>query len=371
MVSRRRRIKLWPWAALVLLLAVGYGLSRLISGEPAAQALGDATAAETSANIAAAGVPAPRSTRDLTPPTVLGNPRSAPQPQTTTPANPPAAPLATAQTPAAPPPTTPSTPAPAANTTSPALVQGMDLIADGRVIEGRAKLSQLLFNAPVTLAPRDEQAIRDTLASVNQKLVFSKEIVAGDPLAESYVIQSGDLLARLAPRYKIPYQFVETINNTDARKLMVGQKIKMIKGPFHVRVVKHDYRLDVFLRTADGAPVYVCSYPVGLGEGNSTPEGHWIIEPGRKVKNPAWADPRSTRYFQADDPANPIGEYWLALKGADDKTANVRGYGIHGTIEPQSIGRQASMGCVRLRDKDIEQLFHMLYEGESTVEIAP
>ena len=136
-------------------------------------------------------------------------------------------------------------------------------------------------------------------------------------------------------------------------------------------MIKRDYRMDVFLRGPDGQPIYVKSYPVGLGQEDSTPAGLWRIEAGKKVKNPDWRNPRTGEYFARNDPDNPIGEYWLALEGIDDDTRGVPGYGIHGTVDPDSIGDQASMGCIRLRSDDIEEVFGMFVGGESTVRIIP
>ncbi len=53
---------------------------------------------------------------------------------------------------------------------------------------------------------------------------------------------------------------------------------------------------------------------------------------------------------------NPLGTRWLGL--------NVKGYGIHGTDAPKSIGHAQSHGCIRLRNRDIEQLFDMLRAGD-------
>lgn len=251
------------------------------------------------------------------------------------------------------------------------LAKGMELIADEKFVEGRALLSQLLLDAPQRLTPADAQTVRDTLTSVNQELIFSPTVTPGDPVAEAYVVQSGDLLSRIAPRYKTPYQFIEKINGVDARRIQVGQKIKVVQGPFHARVSKDGFRMDLFLTGKDGQTVYVRSYPVGLGESDSTPVGSWVVTPGRKAVNPDWRNPRTGEYFRPNDPDNPIGEYWLALTGTDEKTKTQQGYGIHGTIEPDSIGRQASMGCIRLSDGDIKDVYHMLWEGASTVEILP
>jgi hypothetical protein len=57
---------------------------------------------------------------------------------------------------------------------------------------------------------------------------------------------------------------------------------------------------------------------------------------------------------------NPVGPRWIGL--------NKKGYGIHGTNELQSIGKATSHGCIRLRNRDVEQFFRMVRVGD-TVEI--
>ncbi len=53
---------------------------------------------------------------------------------------------------------------------------------------------------------------------------------------------------------------------------------------------------------------------------------------------------------------NPLGTRWLGL--------SVKGFGIHGTHVPRSIGRAASHGCIRMRNSDIEELFEMVKVGD-------
>jgi lipoprotein-anchoring transpeptidase ErfK/SrfK len=53
---------------------------------------------------------------------------------------------------------------------------------------------------------------------------------------------------------------------------------------------------------------------------------------------------------------NPLGPRWIGL--------NKKGYGIHGTNVPGSIGKAASHGCIRLRNRDIEKLFEMVHKGD-------
>jgi L,D-transpeptidase ErfK/SrfK len=54
--------------------------------------------------------------------------------------------------------------------------------------------------------------------------------------------------------------------------------------------------------------------------------------------------------------ANPLGTRWLGLSAA--------GYGIHGTNAPASIGRNASHGCIRMRNREVEELFEMVAVGD-------
>ena len=54
---------------------------------------------------------------------------------------------------------------------------------------------------------------------------------------------------------------------------------------------------------------------------------------------------------------NPLGTRWLGL--------SVKGYGIHGTNNPASIGHNASHGCIRMRNHDVEQLFEMVSVGDA------
>jgi lipoprotein-anchoring transpeptidase ErfK/SrfK len=51
-------------------------------------------------------------------------------------------------------------------------------------------------------------------------------------------------------------------------------------------------------------------------------------------------------------------------------TPEAQGFGIHGTDDPGSIGKDASQGCVRLRNEEVEQLFTWVSVG-TRVEIRP
>lgn len=247
---------------------------------------------------------------------------------------------------------------------------GFSLIEQGRRVEGRKLLSKLLVEGALT--PAQAQKARDVLTNLSYMMIYTPRYFPEDPLTSQHVVKRGDRLTNMAIAYKTPYQFIEKINGIDANRIQLDQKIKVVNGPFHAVVSKSAFRMDLYLvDPADGQRIYIRSFAVGLGADDSTPLGDWVIKPRSKVENPAWTNPRTGEHFKREDPANPIGEFWMALEGLSRETASLSGYGIHGTVEPDSIGTQSSMGCIRLRDEDIAQVYYMFWEGDTTVKVVP
>jgi lipoprotein-anchoring transpeptidase ErfK/SrfK len=145
----------------------------------------------------------------------------------------------------------------------------------------------------------------------------------------------------------------------------------VLKGPFHAVVDKSAFRMDIYADQTDayGNRIYIRSFPVGLGEFGTTPVGTWVVKPNSKVINPSWVNPRTGEKFDKNDPDIPIGEYWIALEGTDPETELMAGYGIHGTNQPESIGMEMSMGCVRMLADDVRLVYELLVGGKSTVRI--
>ncbi len=249
--------------------------------------------------------------------------------------------------------------------------RGDQLLAEGKLIEGRAVLSRLLFAPDARLSSQDATVIRNRLAEVNRTLFWSPEIFENDPIAGGYVVDS--LLSPIAIKHRVPYQLLERVNGIKAERLQRDKRIKVIKGPLHARVIKHRYLMDVFALDADQQPVFVHSFRVGLGADDKTPVGRWQVIAGSKVTNPSWRDDQSGEYFAPDNPDNPIGEYWIAIRGLDESNQHKTGFGIHGTIEPETIGTMSSRGCIRLADGDIDLVFNMLTDHSqgSTVTVLP
>jgi lipoprotein-anchoring transpeptidase ErfK/SrfK len=88
-----------------------------------------------------------------------------------------------------------------------------------------------------------------------------------------------------------------------------------------------------------------------------------IARVGRKVQWPKWTPPADMikrrpelekwRYGMPGGPGNPLGARALYLFDAKGDT----GFRIHGTIEPESIGRAASSGCIRMLNEEVSELY--------------
>jgi len=93
-------------------------------------------------------------------------------------------------------------------------------------------------------------------------------------------------------------------------------------------------------------------FPVAVGAAASpSPIGEFEIV--NRVTNPAYYHDGVVMAAGKD---NPVGTRWMGL--------NVKGYGIHGTNAPKSVGRATSHGCIRLKNSDIERLYTMLRVGD-------
>ncbi len=247
------------------------------------------------------------------------------------------------------------------------------MVSQNDRVAARRLLSQTLNNPNVS--HRDAQLLRSELTAINDVLVFGPVVAPNDPMCEEYKIQSGDSLSRIARRRELAthWKLIQRVNRiSNPSRIRLGQTIKLVRGPFHAIVHKSEHRMDVY----HGAPndpsnwVYIRSFNVGLGEDNGTPIGVFTISMN-KLENPGWVNPRdASERYSPDDPRNPIGEYWLGFDGVGEY-APLTGYGIHGTIDPDSIGDNRSMGCVRLADDDIALVYELLGERVSVVEIRP
>ncbi|HTZ47177.1 MAG TPA: L,D-transpeptidase [Verrucomicrobiae bacterium] len=100
------------------------------------------------------------------------------------------------------------------------------------------------------------------------------------------------------------------------------------------------------------------TYDVAVGASiTPSPSGEFQI--AQRLANPNYYRPGVVIGPGAN---NPLGPRWIGL--------NVKGFGIHGTNRPDSVGKNASHGCIRLRNHDIEDLFARVQVGDRVSLIA-
>jgi LysM repeat protein len=251
--------------------------------------------------------------------------------------------------------------------TSDLLAKSKSMVDRGDLLAARKMLNDALLTG--TLSGSDTDAVKKQLSTINQTIIFSNRPFPSDPLGGVYLVKAGDKLSSIGNAHGVPFEFLLMINNmANAKKLRYGQTLKVINGPFHVVVSKSRFTLDVYLGSAGGPDsTYITTFPVGLGTDNSTPTGSWVIK--NKVTHPAYFPPdgHPGGVLDPDDPKNPLGPCWMGLEGTNGQAVGAQSYGIHGTIDPASIGKQSSMGCIRLHNDDVEVVYKMLVAGKSTV----
>lgn len=210
-------------------------------------------------------------------------------------------------------------------------------IRAGEFLPVHKELSRIYWERPA-----DRAAIQSRLESTANTIFFQPQ----PHFTEPYVIQPGDRLESIAKKYKLSWEYLSALNRTSPNRIQAGKRLKVLKGPFSAAVDLQDFALTVHLQG-----YYVKRYEIGIGKDGSSPLGKFPVL--TKIANPQYTDPDG-RVIEGDDPRNPLGERWIDLGNS---------YGIHGTIEPESIGTAASRGCIRMRDPDIIEVYNFLTVG--------
>jgi lipoprotein-anchoring transpeptidase ErfK/SrfK len=130
-----------------------------------------------------------------------------------------------------------------------------------------------------------------------------------------------------------------------------GQALQFIKGNWSIMVSKSQFLLELYL----DEKLYRI-YRISTGRQDRTPACTFVIN--QKLMYPAWTyNGKSIPY---GDPQNILGTRWIGLKPIDEDKLGYTGYGIHGTTEPEKIGTAASLGCVRMLNEEVEELFDFI-----------
>ncbi len=193
------------------------------------------------------------------------------------------------------------------------------------------------------------------LGQINLNLLLSPESM---PEKVDYLVQEGDSLERIAKKFGTTVELIRQSNGLGRHVIHPGDRLRIFQAPLTLEVSKS--RNDLVLK-ANG--VFFKRYLVGTGQYGKTPAGTFVI--ADKIAEPPWWRPDG-KMIPYGDKENVLGTRWMSIAAVGD-TPSVKGYGIHGTWEPETLGKQASAGCVRLANSDVEELFLLTPVGAGVV----
>lgn len=218
-----------------------------------------------------------------------------------------------------------------------------ELQAQGKYQSAIKIYEKILKKTGVKSSPDKLEEVRKDYEAVKIKRLLSR---AENIQNLNYTVAEGDTLYELAQKYGTTTDLIKRHNDLKSDLLYPEMKLKILQGVFALRVDKSDNQLALLL---NGKPLK--RYPVATGAENKTPVGSFKI--ANKVEHPTWY--RTGAVVPAGSADNLLGTRWLGF--------DLQGYGIHGTVEPESIGKHVSLGCIRMLNEDVEELYSLLPLG--------
>ena len=215
------------------------------------------------------------------------------------------------------------------------------LLADGDYLTAHSELSKIYWHQP-----NNRELVYQRIENTARSIYAARQ----PHYVKPYVVQPGDQLRLIARHYNVPWQYLAYLNGVNERGIHPGQKLKVNRGPFSAVIDLSDFEMTIH---AHG--YYVHRYPVGIGREGTTPLGEFDVL--QKLENPTYYGPDG-EIIDGADPANPLGEYWIDIGD---------GYGVHGTINPESIGRAESRGCIRMKNEHIPEVYNLLDVGSKVI----
>lgn len=220
------------------------------------------------------------------------------------------------------------------------LNQARNFEAKGMLLEAKNAYQKLIADFSNSGDVMNWQKKSDDLSI---KLLFSPAITPGSTL---YEIKPGDTLIKIAREFKTTPDLIIKSNNLPDGKIFPGRKIKVWTAPFSILVYKSQNIL--ILKSNEEI---IKTYVVSTGKNNCSPVGNFKIV--NKLTNPTWF--KAGAVVSASSPENILGTRWMGF--------DLAGYGIHGTTEPQLLGKQVTAGCVRMANPEVEELYAIVPVG--------
>ena len=222
------------------------------------------------------------------------------------------------------------------------------LYAKARVYKLQGELLNALSLFEKIMLKSDDDELKNTarreIEDINVMLIFSP-IPTKDSII--YKVKAGDSLTSIAKQFNTTVDLIIKSNKLKDTVIRPEKRLKITSGAgFSIKVYTKSNKL--ILKNNEKI---LKTYPVATGAHNSTPLGNFKIV--NKLKNPTWYTAGAV--VSADSPKNVLGNRWMGI--------TEKGYGIHGTTDPESIGKQSTEGCVRMYNKDVEELFDLVPVG--------
>ncbi len=197
----------------------------------------------------------------------------------------------------------------------------------------------------------------EALSQINTKILFT-DIPCSEKAV--YTVIPGDSLDKIAKRFKTSIALIQKSNNLDETNPMIypDQVFRIYQANWNIKVIKSQFLMLVY----DKDTLFKI-YHVGIGKQDRTPVGTFVVS--LKDHEPEWYHDGIVVPF--GNPDNVLGTRWLALKPTQGTDNRLKGYGIHGTWEPETIGTASSLGCVRMINEQVEELFDYIAVGTQVV----
>ncbi|MFA5115665.1 MAG: L,D-transpeptidase family protein [Candidatus Omnitrophota bacterium] len=210
----------------------------------------------------------------------------------------------------------------------------------GKLVEARDSFKKAYETYPGANIVKEA---KPKVEELNMKILFSPYL---DSYSKEYTVQAGDSLAKIAKVFGTTVDLLRKSNNISGNTIRLGQRLKVVTVKFSVVVDKSQNLL--MLKQNDNV---IKIYKVATGTNNCTPVGTFKIT--TKLVDPVWY--KAGVVAPPGSPENILGTRWMGL--------SKEGYGIHGTTDPSSLGKQATAGCVRMLNAEVEELYGLLPEG--------
>ncbi len=213
-------------------------------------------------------------------------------------------------------------------------------IASGKLNEAKEIYKNLLLD---NLDSDIARTIDAKLGNLNVRILFSPVKVQDSVI---YKVQPSDTLEGISKKYNTTVALIKRANNIKTNVIRPGMDLKISTAKFSIFVDKSDNVL-----TLKSGEEVVKRYLVSTGANNSTPVGKFIII--NKIVDPPWF--LAGKAIPPGDPKNVLGSRWMGL--------TKKSYGIHGTTDDISIGKQCTQGCVRMHNFEVEELYDIVPVG--------